>query len=217
MIPLFLHDNEAFVLLTKRADHLNSHGGEVCFPGGKFDEEDSDLLNTALREAEEEIGLKPSNVEILSELFPIRSKSGIAVYSFVGVIKNLEKVLLNINHQEVQDVFACPLQFFINSQTYKLFHAHGHRFHSYLWENNVRLNDEESKIDFLKQVFCVAQGKTFSIWGLTAYFSLLTAAICLEQPPTFKSISYTLDELINDLKQYLRRPLQATPSVLTKL
>ncbi len=72
------------VILTLRASGLSTHGGEVAFPGGRRDPGDPDLIFTALREAEEEIGLPPGLVEVIGPLSPLISKHGIKVTPYVG-------------------------------------------------------------------------------------------------------------------------------------
>uniref|UniRef100_A0AAY4BGV9 Nudix hydrolase domain-containing protein n=1 Tax=Denticeps clupeoides TaxID=299321 RepID=A0AAY4BGV9_9TELE len=74
LIPLFVRGGELHVLLTVRSPQLRSNAGEVCFPGGKYEPEDRDEIETALREAEEEIGLPPDQVEVVCRLWPMVTK-----------------------------------------------------------------------------------------------------------------------------------------------
>jgi 8-oxo-dGTP pyrophosphatase MutT (NUDIX family) len=83
LCALFEHDGEATVLLTRRAAHLRSHGGEVSFPGGRMLPGELPL-QAALREANEEVGLRPSSVEVIGELTPLTTRlSPALVYCFV--------------------------------------------------------------------------------------------------------------------------------------
>jgi 8-oxo-dGTP pyrophosphatase MutT (NUDIX family) len=87
LAALYDDAGEAVVILTRRAQHLRSHRGEVSFPGGGEEREDADLVATALREAHEEVGLEPSAVEVVGELDHLRtitSRSFIAPY--VGLL-----------------------------------------------------------------------------------------------------------------------------------
>jgi len=68
LVPLLDHRGELSILFTKRPSHLRHHPGQICFPGGRIDASDADSLAAALRETEEEIGLPPSEVEILGRL-----------------------------------------------------------------------------------------------------------------------------------------------------
>jgi 8-oxo-dGTP pyrophosphatase MutT (NUDIX family) len=88
LVPLYVRDGELSAVFTKRRDDLPRHPGEISFPGGRAEEGEDDLRTTALREAEEEIGLPPSGVEIVGALQPTPTiATGYAVYPFVGVIE----------------------------------------------------------------------------------------------------------------------------------
>ena len=88
LVPLYLDKgDEIHVVFTKRHEELRRHGGEISFPGGRRDEGESDLRATALREAQEEIGLPADAVEIVGALQPTPTlATGFAVYPFVGLI-----------------------------------------------------------------------------------------------------------------------------------
>jgi 8-oxo-dGTP pyrophosphatase MutT (NUDIX family) len=88
LVPLYLQNGELHAVFTKRRDDLRRHPGEISFPGGRYDEGEADLRATALREAEEEIGLPANAVEILGALQPTPTiATGYAVYPFVGLIE----------------------------------------------------------------------------------------------------------------------------------
>jgi 8-oxo-dGTP pyrophosphatase MutT (NUDIX family) len=80
LVPLFVSDGELHAVFTRRRDDLRRHAGEISFPGGRQDDDESDLRLTALREAEEEIGLPPDAVELIGA-------TNYAVYPFVGLIE----------------------------------------------------------------------------------------------------------------------------------
>jgi 8-oxo-dGTP pyrophosphatase MutT (NUDIX family) len=87
LIPLFQRDGEPVAVFTERRADLRRHAGEISFPGGRQEESDEDLRLTALREAEEEVGLPPSEVEIVGALPPVGTfVTGYRVYPFVGLI-----------------------------------------------------------------------------------------------------------------------------------
>jgi 8-oxo-dGTP pyrophosphatase MutT (NUDIX family) len=87
LVPLYCDDGRVHAVLTRRRDDLRRHPGEISFPGGRRDDSDPDLLATALREAEEEIGLAPSAVQVLGALQPTPTiATGYAIYPFVGLI-----------------------------------------------------------------------------------------------------------------------------------
>jgi 8-oxo-dGTP pyrophosphatase MutT (NUDIX family) len=87
LVPLYVNDGELHVVFTKRREDLRRHPGEISFPGGRHDPGEENLCATALREAQEEIGLPPGAVEILGALQPTPTiATGYAVYPFVGMI-----------------------------------------------------------------------------------------------------------------------------------
>jgi 8-oxo-dGTP pyrophosphatase MutT (NUDIX family) len=88
LVPLYLDRGELYAVFTKRRADLRRHAGEISFPGGRQDAPDEDLRITALREAEEEIGLSPQDVELVGALPPTGTVvTGYRIYPFVGVIK----------------------------------------------------------------------------------------------------------------------------------
>ena len=89
LVPLYLDEaGEPHAVFTKRRADLKRHAGEISFPGGRRDDGDTDLLETALREAEEEIGLGREHVDVLGALTPTPTfVTDYAIYPFVGVIE----------------------------------------------------------------------------------------------------------------------------------
>jgi 8-oxo-dGTP pyrophosphatase MutT (NUDIX family) len=100
------------VVLTRRAAHLNHHAGQVAFPGGKVDKFDASPLATALREANEEVGLDADKVEIIGTLDPYQTSTGFRVTPFVGVIDPHWRPFADAN--EVEEVFETPLDFLMD-------------------------------------------------------------------------------------------------------
>lgn len=157
---------EPELVLTLRASGLSTHGGEVAFPGGRRDPEDPDLVFTALREAEEEIGLPPGLVEIVGPLSPLVSRYGIKVTPYVGIIPDF--VEYRPNDDEIAAVFSVPLEFF---------------------RQDVR--EHTHRIDYEGRSWYVPSYRygEYKIWGLTAIMIvelinvLYDAKISLEHPP----------------------------------
>jgi 8-oxo-dGTP pyrophosphatase MutT (NUDIX family) len=88
LVALYLDGGRMHAVFTKRREDMRRHPGEISFPGGRYDDTDSDLLATALREAEEEIGLPPAAVQVLGALQPTPTiATGYAIYPFVGLIE----------------------------------------------------------------------------------------------------------------------------------
>jgi 8-oxo-dGTP pyrophosphatase MutT (NUDIX family) len=109
LVPLYIDDGELHAVFTKRREDLRRHPGEISFPGGRQDETDADLQLTALREAEEEIGLPADAVEILGALQPTPTiATGYAVYPFVGLIEPGRTWTLS--PEEVALVLELPLR-----------------------------------------------------------------------------------------------------------
>lgn len=87
LVALYADGERLHAVFTKRREDLRRHPGEISFPGGRHEDSDADLLETALREAEEEIGLPADEVQVLGALQPTPTiATGYAVYPFVGVI-----------------------------------------------------------------------------------------------------------------------------------
>jgi 8-oxo-dGTP pyrophosphatase MutT (NUDIX family) len=88
LVPLYRHDGELHAVFTKRREDLRRHAGEISFPGGRQDIDEEDLRTTALREAEEEIGLPRDAVELVGALQPTPTVvTNYAIYPFVGLIE----------------------------------------------------------------------------------------------------------------------------------
>jgi 8-oxo-dGTP pyrophosphatase MutT (NUDIX family) len=109
LVPLYVQNDELHAVFTKRREDLRRHPGEISFPGGRYDEGESDLRATALREAYEEIGLPPQGVEIVGALQPTPTiATGYAVYPFVGLIE--AGLTWTLSAREVAEVIELPLR-----------------------------------------------------------------------------------------------------------
>jgi 8-oxo-dGTP pyrophosphatase MutT (NUDIX family) len=114
LAPLFLQNGALHILFTQRTLTVKDHKGQISFPGGVQHPEDPDLLTTALRETQEEIGLKPEVVEILGSLKPIATITGYWVTGFVGVIPH--PYHFQLNPHEVKRLLSFPLEGFCEPQ-----------------------------------------------------------------------------------------------------
>jgi len=108
LVPIFERHGELHLVYIRRADHVSSHRGQVAFPGGRVDAADATLLDTALREAQEEVAIDPLTVDVLGA-FPEMSTltSGIIVAPFAGVIP--ATAALSPCPEEVAEIFEVPL------------------------------------------------------------------------------------------------------------
>lgn len=127
LVPLVQRE-ELTVLLTQRTAHLSTHSGQVAFPGGKRDPEDIDAVATALREAQEEVGLDASQVEVLGSLPVYETGTAFLVTPVVALVE--PTVQLQPNPYEVADVFEVPLRFLLNPSN--------HRRHRLQWQGVER-------------------------------------------------------------------------------
>jgi len=118
LMPLFARHGQYHLLFTERSDEVYSHKGQVCFPGGKQEPTDSTLLQTALRESEEEISLKAEDVEILGELDDIPTiTTNYVISPFVGFIP--DPYALRFDSREIRELFSVPLSFLIDEANFR--------------------------------------------------------------------------------------------------
>jgi 8-oxo-dGTP pyrophosphatase MutT (NUDIX family) len=108
LVPLFDRDGEPHLILTRRRADLRRHAGEISFPGGRRDPTDPDLRTTALREAEEEIGLPRAQVEVIGELGSVSTfATGYVIQPFVARIP--EGLTWTLSPREVDAVLELPV------------------------------------------------------------------------------------------------------------
>jgi len=136
---------EPTVLLTQRTTHLSAHAGQIAFPGGSSDPADATPERTALREAEEEVGIPPDRVEILGRLPEYRTVTGFAVTPVVGWAE--PPLVYRADPHEVADVFEVPLAFLLD--------VRNHRYESAFIRGRMR------------HYWAMPYGDRF-IWGATA-------------------------------------------------
>jgi len=114
LVLLINRDSTPHVVLTERSDMVSTHKGQISFPGGSFDETDSSLLETALRETEEEIGIKSEQIEILGEFDEFFSVSCFHVNVFIGAAEC--PLDYNEESEEIERILEVPLDIFINGK-----------------------------------------------------------------------------------------------------
>jgi len=109
LVAPYVDDGRVHAVFTRRRDDMRRHPGEISFPGGRHDDTDPDLLATALREADEEIGLTPSAVRVLGALQPTPTiATGYAIYPFVGMIE--PGLAWTLSAREVAEVLELALE-----------------------------------------------------------------------------------------------------------
>lgn len=145
LVPVVDYASEPKILLTRRADHLSQHSGQVAFPGGKVEEKDGGPVAAALREAHEEIGLAAEYVDIAGFLNTYETGSGFRILPVVGFVK--PGFQLEIDPNEVAETFEVPLELMINEASYNR--------HDVEWQG--------------RPVFYYAvEYEGYNIWGATA-------------------------------------------------
>jgi 8-oxo-dGTP pyrophosphatase MutT (NUDIX family) len=145
LLPI-VERGEPSVLFTRRTEHLPSHAGQVCFPGGRYHADDKTLIRTALREMEEEIGLPPEAVEVAGFLDSYETlNTGFAILPVVGFLG--VDFMLSINPQEVAEVFEAPLAYILDPM------------------NHARRSVEREGV--MREFYAIDYG-AHTIWGATA-------------------------------------------------
>jgi 8-oxo-dGTP pyrophosphatase MutT (NUDIX family) len=147
-VPIVMRE-QPMVLLTERTTHLSTHSGQVAFPGGKRDDTDRDAAHTALREAQEEIGLDPAQVEVVGLMPTYTTGTAFVITPVVALVRPDHR--LTLNAFEVADAFEVPLQFLMNP-------AHHHR-HAIEWAGARR--------EWFSMPYMDGRNERF-IWGATA-------------------------------------------------
>lgn len=113
LLPLMKREEELCLLLEKRA-HTISQPGEISFPGGRRDRSDLSLLDTALRETFEELGIKRRDIEVISPFNTVIPPYNKVIYSFLGQVR--EGARLSVNVEEVEEVIFVPLRYLLETE-----------------------------------------------------------------------------------------------------
>ncbi len=113
-ILVVIYGTEPIVIMTEKPKHMKFHAGEISFPGGKLDSDDLDLLETALRETREEIGLSISKEQVIGQLEPVVTlNSGFLILPFISIVDKIPVLSANA---EVEKIFHIPLESFLKTQ-----------------------------------------------------------------------------------------------------
>ncbi|XP_054631573.1 peroxisomal coenzyme A diphosphatase NUDT7 [Dunckerocampus dactyliophorus] len=188
LVPLFVRSGKLYTLMTQRSKQLRTSGGEVCFPGGKKDPCDKDEVDTALREAQEEIGVHPGDVHVICTLHPIISKNNLLVTPVVGFIE--ESFRPSPNPAEVSAAFTVPLDVFAFNKD----HFDG-------------LAAAQAAVPSLSFDYVDPDtGAKYHIWGLTAMIAFIVATIAHKTKPEF-DMGFNAEELQGMLRRHLHKRL----------
>ena len=114
-ILVVIYGDDPIVVMTEKPQDMKFHAGEISFPGGKLDEGDLDLLETALRETNEEIGLNVTRDQVIGQLEPVVTlNSGFLILPFVSIVDKIPPLSANC---EVEKIFHIPLESFLKTGT----------------------------------------------------------------------------------------------------
>ncbi len=145
LVPITNRDGRLNVILTRRSPGLQVHAGQIAFPGGRAEENDAGPEETALREAQEEIGLDPSDVEVLGWGSSHLTVTGFLITPIVGLVKR--PFAPSPREDEVEELFEVPFDFLMDTRNY--------REESRVWKGEIR------------KYYAVPYGRHY-IWGATA-------------------------------------------------
>ena len=146
------------VLLTQRSADLKHHAAQVSFPGGRMEDHDRDVVDAALRETHEEVGIPPGSISVIGYLPPMPTVTGYAVTAVVGLVR--EDVPLQIDRTEVEYAFEVPLEFLLDRR-------------------NQQALEREYRGRRVPTVEFHYQGER--IWGATAHMLVVLRQILLNQ------------------------------------
>jgi 8-oxo-dGTP pyrophosphatase MutT (NUDIX family) len=117
LVPLIDYPAGMAVLLTQRTQHLSAHAGQISFPGGRIEEDDPDAVAAALRETEEEVGLRRDRVRVIGRLDTYVTGTGFEITPIVGIVE--PPVALAIDPFEVAEAFEVPLAFIVDPRNHQ--------------------------------------------------------------------------------------------------
>ncbi|XP_041982281.1 nucleoside diphosphate-linked moiety X motif 8 [Aricia agestis] len=173
LVPLCVQNNEVHLLYTLRSPNLRKHSGQVSFPGGKMDGNET-TTDTALRETEEEIGFPRSDVEVWYKMpsFYTNNKKEMCLTPVVGVLKNFDMNNLTANADEVEEIFTVSMQALCDVNN-----------HAYLIDEDV--------------IAPIYYSGKYKIWGITGFITHLFLQAFLPNiyHPNFTRKQYKLEEL----------------------
>lgn len=145
LVPIVARDDRLSILLTERQKGLNAHAGQISFPGGKVEADDRSPLDAALRETEEEVGIRRDYVEVLGFCDDYQTVTGFRIVPVVGLVSGSFDLIAD--ESEVAQIFEVPFEFLMN--------ADNHRRDSLIWQGTRR--------HYFAMPF-----ETHYIWGATA-------------------------------------------------
>jgi 8-oxo-dGTP pyrophosphatase MutT (NUDIX family) len=147
LIPFTIHDQALVIIFTRRTTTVNSHQGQVSFPGGMIEKQDLNPLSAAFRETEEEIGISADSIEMIGSMQPIETSTGFYIYPFVGFINDLNGIHKNLH--EVDRIFCIPFEWLHDPY-------------------NLKQEDYTDPIRGKHKVWAYSEYDGEKVWGITA-------------------------------------------------
>jgi 8-oxo-dGTP pyrophosphatase MutT (NUDIX family) len=150
-VMILIHEND--IVLTKRSEYLTSHPSQICFPGGRYDNEDLSLWNTAARECSEELGIAVNLFDLIVALPHFDTRTGYRIYPFVATVDRPNLTFV-VNKYEVEEVIRIPIDYVLDDGIYQ-------------W-NEVHSSDiQESQLKSYRGFWGFQYGEHY-VWGATA-------------------------------------------------
>lgn len=178
ILPLVKDNDEIKVLFEKRSPNLDHQPGEICFPGGKMEQNDGGVENTAIRETCEELGILPNQIEIVAPLDVLVSPFNLIVTPYVAFLEDHHRI--HCNPDEVEKIFYVPLTHFLqNEPQLQTLQVHLTLPEDYPYELIPHGRNYPWRQGVFKQFFYFWQDEV--IWGLTAY--IMRSFVQLLQKP----------------------------------
>lgn len=166
LVPIIKVNHETHILFEVRALSLNNQPGEICFPGGKI-EKDESALNCAIRETSEELNISEDNIEIIDRLACLVTSFNMTIYSFCGILNNIRFDSIKFNEDEVASIFSVPINDLLNQEplssnmTVTLETPEDFPFHLIPGREAYEWKAGKCPVYFYKY-------KNYIIWGITA-------------------------------------------------
>ena len=139
LMPVFFREEKYHILFTKRTENVEHHKGQISFPGGAYEDGDGALMNTALRETYEEIGLKGEDVEILGELDDVVTKTRFIISPFLGLFPYPYE--FKANEVEIDELIEVPIDALLDKNIFReeLCTWQGKPYSVYFYEYNEHI------------------------------------------------------------------------------
>ena len=165
---------QTFYTLTQRTPNLKFYGGQICFMGGKFDALDANVIETALREAKEEVNIDSSRLTLLAQMHPLITTNvgsdSFLLYPIVVYYDNHDFTPV-LNKDEVDSLYELPTERFLSSENHDISH--------------VQLKGDEFYLHYFSDVVNHQTNAEISVWGITALISIIVSTALHGKAPGF--------------------------------